>query len=86
MGMSMTISIPTELEQKIAERAASRGLPLEEYVREVLRRDAEAPSLDEILAPVREQFAASGMTEEELDALVEKERQAIWDEKQKKKA
>jgi hypothetical protein len=84
--MSTTISIPTELEQKIAERAASRGLPLEEYVREVLRRDAEAPSLDEILAPVRAQFAASGMTEEDLDALVEKERQAIWDEKQKKKA
>lgn len=82
--MSTTISIPTELEQKIAERAASRGLPVEEYVREVLRRDAETPSLDEILAPVREQFAASGMTEEELDALVEKERQAIWDEKQKK--
>jgi hypothetical protein len=51
----------------------------------LLRRDAEAPSLDEILAQVREQFAASGMTEEELDALVEKERQAIWDEKQKKK-
>lgn len=86
MGMSTTISIPTELEQKIAERAASKGLPLEEYVREVLRRDAEALSLDEILAPVREQFAASGMTEEELDALVEKERQAIWDENQKKKA
>jgi hypothetical protein len=86
MDMSTTISIPTELEQKIAERAASRGLPLEEYVREVLRRDAEAPSLDEILAPVRAQFAASGMTEEDLDALVEKERQSIWDEKQKKKA
>lgn len=82
--MSTTISIPTELEQKIAERAASRGMPVEEYVREVLRRDAEAPSLDEILAPVREQFAASGMTEEELDALAENERQAIWDEKQKK--
>jgi hypothetical protein len=84
--MSTTISIPTELEQKISERAASRGLPLEEYVREVLRRDAEAPSLDEILAPVREQFAASRMIEEELDALVEKERQAIWDEKQNRKA
>lgn len=86
MAMSTTINIPTDLEQKIARRAASRGLPVEEYVREVLRRDAEAPSLDEILAPVREQFAASGMTEEQLDALVEKERQAIWEEKQKKKA
>ena len=84
--MSTTISIPTELEQKISERAASRGLALDEYVREILRRDAEAPSLDEILAPVRDQFAASGMTEDDLDALVEKERQAIWNEKNEKKA
>ena len=84
--MSTTISIPTELEQKISERAASRGLALDEYVREILRRDAETPSLDEILAPVRDQFTASGMTEDDLDALVEKERQAIWNEKNEKKA
>ncbi len=36
--------------------------------------------LDELLAPVRAQFAASGMTEEEFDQLIEEERQAIWDE------
>jgi hypothetical protein len=34
---------------------------------------------------VREQFAASGMTEEELDQLIEEERQAIWEEKHGKK-
>jgi hypothetical protein len=31
---------------------------------------------------VREQFAASGMTEEELTALVKAERRAMWREKQ----
>ncbi len=38
----------------------------------------------EILAPVRASFKASGMTAEELDTLVEEEREAIWQEKQQR--
>jgi hypothetical protein len=40
--------------------------------------------LDEILAPMREDFAKSGMTEDELDALVKTERRKIREEKQAK--
>ncbi len=36
----------------------------------------------EILAPIRADFKASGMTADELDALVKEEREAIWQEKQ----
>lgn len=36
----------------------------------------------EILAPVRDSFKASGMTADELDALVKGERETIWQEKQ----
>jgi hypothetical protein len=36
-----------------------------------------------MLAPIAEDFRRSGMTEEDLDALVERERQAIWDEKRR---
>ncbi|MCG3163589.1 MAG: hypothetical protein JMDDDDMK_05028 [Acidobacteria bacterium] len=36
----------------------------------------------EILAPVRASFKASGMTADELDALVKEEREVIWEEKQ----
>jgi hypothetical protein len=39
--MDTTITIPTELAKKIAERAAARGLDLEEYACEVLERDVE---------------------------------------------
>lgn len=42
---------------------------------------AMRPALEEILAPVRQDFAASGTTEDELDVLVETERHAIWEEK-----
>ncbi len=38
-------------------------------------------SFREILAPVRASFKASGMTAEELDALVKEEREAIRQEK-----
>ncbi|HEX4951306.1 MAG TPA: hypothetical protein VFZ34_31905 [Blastocatellia bacterium] len=41
--------------------------------------------LDEMLAPVRAEFANSGITEAELDALIEEERQAIWEEALRKK-
>ena len=83
--MSATITIPPDLEQKIAERAASKGLRIEEYVRDVLRRDTESISLEEILAPVRQQFAASGISEGDLDIIVEEERQLIWKEKHREK-
>jgi hypothetical protein len=33
------------------------------------------------MAPLAEDFRESGMTEDDLDALVEQERQAIWHEK-----
>jgi len=33
------------------------------------------------MAPIAVDFRESGMTEEDLDALVDQERQAIWDEK-----
>jgi hypothetical protein len=40
-------------------------------------------SFRQILAPVRASFKDSGMTEDELDALVKEEREALWQEKQK---
>ena len=49
-------------------------------------REFSASSLDELLAPVRVQFAASGMSEDELDALIDEERRAIREEKQRTNA
>jgi hypothetical protein len=39
--METTITIPFELANKIAERAAAKGLDMEEYACEVLERDVE---------------------------------------------
>jgi hypothetical protein len=69
--MTVTITIPAELEAKIAERAAAQGVSLCEYAREVLERDAEMPTLRELFAPVREQIKASGTTDAELTSQIE---------------
>jgi len=41
-------------------------------------------SFTEILAPIRKDFRDSGMSEDDLDTLVERERQAMWEEKKAK--
>ena len=64
--MSATITIPTDLETKMAARAEALGLSLEQYTREVLERDVKTPTLRELFAPVREEIKASGTTDEEL--------------------
>jgi len=69
--MSTTITIPTDLEKKIAGRAASQGKDVEQFALEALERAAETPSLRELFADVREQIQASDLPEEELDAVVE---------------
>jgi hypothetical protein len=45
------------------------------------RLNGSAPSFEEMVAPIAEDFRQSGMTEEDLDELVEQERQAMWNEK-----
>jgi plasmid stability protein len=103
--MTVILSIPSEMEQKLRERAAQAGQSVEGYIQQLVERDVLStnggqavpqlsgqPStlhpgmtLDEILAPVREEFERSGMTDEELGSLVEEIREEIWQEKQARK-
>jgi hypothetical protein len=69
--MSTTITISTELEKKIAGRAAAEGKDLEQFALEALERAADTPSLRELFADVREEIRANHLPEEELDAVVE---------------
>jgi len=56
--MDATITIPIELANKIAKRAAAKGLSLEEYARETLERDVELSTPAESFEPVGEQPGA----------------------------
>lgn len=69
--MSTTITIPTDLEKKIAGCAATQGKDVEQFALEALSRAVETPSLRELFADVREEVRAGGVPEEELDASIE---------------
>jgi hypothetical protein len=83
--MAITIELPPEVETALRKKASAKGEDFQHFVVETLKTQALQPSLDEILAPIRKNFAESGMTEEELDELIESERQAIWEEKNGKR-
>lgn len=81
--MELTITVPDEAKSALEERARARGCDdVAEYVEHLVTSDLlAAQALDEILAPVRRDFAESGIDEDALDALIESERQAMWEEK-----
>ncbi len=74
--------IPAEILNALSKRAEQAGKTAADYVRELIEVDILASRpFAEILAPIREDFRRSGMSEDEFDALIEKERQAIWEER-----
>jgi hypothetical protein len=61
----------------IEKKARSKGKTPPEYVRALIERDLLADkTFDEILKPVRADFRKSGMTEDQLDQLVDRARKA----------
>jgi len=80
--MTLTIHVSKNIGAVLEEKAKNQGKDVAEYVEDLIEKDIDhRKTLDEILAPVRKNFAESGMTEDELDELIESERQAMWEEK-----
>jgi hypothetical protein len=79
--MTINISLSPEQERRLIDRAAQAGQGVTAYVHYLIDRDIKAKSLDAILAPVRCNFEQSGMTDDDLAALVEEVREDIWREK-----
>jgi hypothetical protein len=64
--MEMTISIPDDVASKLEKRAAGAGQTLPAYTAQLVAETVDKPTIDELLAPVRADFAKSGMSEDEL--------------------
>jgi hypothetical protein len=69
--MSITITIPAELEPLLLKQATVTGKAVEEYALDLLKKGAELPTISELFADVRAEFEASGMTDEELESEIE---------------
>jgi len=82
--LQLTISgLPAGTRSALEEIGRQIGKSVEDYLRGVIEAEllAQKP-FREILAPIREDFRKTGLTEEEFDQIIERERQAIWDEQQ----
>jgi plasmid stability protein len=64
--MEMTISLPDDVAIKLRERAASTGESVPVYSAKLLAESVTKPTIDELLAPVRADFAKTGMNGDEL--------------------
>ncbi len=82
-SLSVLVPLPSALARTIDSLAEKRGQDRVQFIVTFLQEllDRTAPSFDEMMAPIADDFGRSGMTEQDLDALVEQERQAMWDEK-----
>ena len=84
--MALSVPITPDIEARLRERAHSAGQAPEAYAAEVLARDVTRPTLDEILEPVREDFAQTGMSDDEIMALGRTELEALRTQKNAKPA
>lgn len=81
--MSVVLELEPEVEAKLKKRAVARGTEFNEYLVSVLKKHADiSRTLDEILEPVRQNFADSGMTEDELNELIDREKSAVRAERE----
>ena len=75
--MTVIIDLSPDEERRLRERAAQLGQDLAVYLQRLIREDLEATpaprgrTFAEILGPVHQDFRESGMTEGELDMLLE---------------
>lgn len=86
--MAITIELTETQERLLIEKAARVGMSVNDLVLERIRPDVtprRMPTFDEIAKPVSDAFAKTGCTEEELDAIIQKARQEIWDEQNPKR-
>lgn len=79
--LTLEISNPAILHDLTAA-AARQGVPVKAFVLDLVETALlSQQSFEEIAEPLAQSFDERGMSEAEFDALIEEERQAIWDER-----
>jgi hypothetical protein len=85
--MVLNLSISPEAEARLKVKAAAAGVDVETYAaRHLELMAAPFKSLKEISGPIGEEFARSGMSEDELSDFLEAEKHAMRAERREKRA
>lgn len=82
-GTVEVTGLRTETLEALSAKARQAGKTIGEYIRNLLETEvaAEQP-FAQILEPIRRSFDESGLTEAELDQLIEAAREEVWQAKQ----
>lgn len=85
--MVLSLSISAEAEAKLRVKAAAAGVDVETYAATLVEQTTTAPlSLREISGPIAQDFAKSGLTEDEFSDLLEEAKHEMRAEKRGRKA
>ncbi len=88
--MTITIDLPSEVEEKIRKQASNDGLEVKYYIKTLIKEASERrerimkgseKSFAEILAPIHKEFEESGLSKDELNEFVDDLREKVWQEK-----
>ena len=81
--MEFTITVPDDATVALEQRARERGCrDVTMYIERLITSDLlAAKSFDDILAPMRQTFQTSGMSEDEADALFAEAREEVYQER-----
>ncbi len=82
----LQIPLPPDTEETLRERAKANGQDVSAYAARLIQDALNTPSVDELLAPFRQQVEESGITDEGLDRLGEELRHEVRQDKQARKA
>ena len=85
--MVLSLAISAEAEARLKARAAAAGVDVETHAARYIELLALPPkSLKDISGPIAEEFALSGMSEDELSDFLEAEKHAMRAERREKRA
>ncbi|MGI8543228.1 MAG: hypothetical protein ACR2MD_07065 [Aridibacter sp.] len=81
--MTVVIELKPETEEALHKKARANGFEVNVYLEKLIEKDIrQEKTIDEILAPVRQEFEESGMSEEELDDFLNGVREKAWQDRQ----
>jgi pantoate kinase len=84
--MVLQVPISPETEAKLKAKAAVAGVDVPTFAARALERVVSKPSLEEVLAPLREEFERTGMSEDELVDLLEAAKHEMRAERRARRA
>ena len=75
--MTLTIDISKEAETRLKQQAESSGKAFDIFVREMVERGAKEPTWEELVTPFHNETRRLGITDAELDELIDTELTAV---------